>query len=652
MYRENSIALVVLSVALGGVYYASLANSFHYDDFHSIVENPHIRSLARVPEFFVDPSLFSSMPERAMYRPLLLVGYALNYAIGGYGLVGYHIGNWLLHLACVLWVYLLGRRLHGHWQAALFAALLFGLHPLTAEPVNYVSSRSETQAAFFYLAALLGYLRWRQGEGRRFWLLSLAVFFCALLSKSVTVVLPVALLAYEQWGQKHRQERGERYVLYYVPYWGVVVGYLALAQSWLGSSLGHPVRGVVEQLATQVKAAVYYVHMLIAPVRLTVEHPFSTARALSDVPVVLGMVAIASAVWFCRRRPLVLLLGSWAILPLLPSSLVPLNVLVNEHRLYLPLAFLALGVGWGVGGVWRGGRVVLVVALLTICASLTHARSLVWRDELSLWSDAALKAPQMYRTHLHLGGALEQRGQVQAALASYDRALELAPDAIEVHHNRGRVLIMLGQADAALEAYERCLELDPNYLPAQINLAALYQDLRKLTAAEDLLRSALQGRPEEAELWRRLGLLKKKQGREAAAAEMYARALALAPELVEARYNLGNLYRDQGRWAEAGAAFERVVRERPDHVGGYRNLGDLHLERGAFQAAIEVWSRGLRELPHEVIFYYGLGQALEAQNRIEAALVNYRLFLQGGSLNPQQAAGLKRRIEELADSVR
>ena len=83
-----------------------------------------------------------------------------------------------------------------------------------------------------------------------------------------------------------------------------------------------------------------------------------------------------------------------------------------------------------------------------------------------------------------------------------------------------------------------------------------------------------------------------------------------------------------------------------------RNLGDLHLERGAFQAAIDVWSRGLRELPHEVIFYYGLGQALEAQNRIEAALVNYRFFLQGGSLNPQQAAGLKRRIEELADSVR
>ncbi|HIL08631.1 MAG TPA: tetratricopeptide repeat protein [Candidatus Latescibacteria bacterium] len=646
MHRETSIALVVLSVALGVVYHASFANSFHYDDFHSIVENPHIRSLARVPEFFVDPSLFSSMPERAMYRPLLLVSYALNYASGGYGLAGYHIGNWLLHLACALLVYLLGRRLHGHWPAALFAALLFGLHPITTEPVNYISSRSESQAAFFYLAALLGYLLWRQGAGRRFWLLSLIAFSCALLSKSVTVVLPVALLVYERWG--HRQARGERYVFYYLPYWGVVVGYLALAQSWLGSSLGHPVRGAVEQLATQAKAAVYYVHLLIAPVRLTVEHPFSTARALGDVPVVLGIAAIASAIWFARRRPLVLLLGSWAILPLLPSSLVPLNVLVNEHRLYLPLAFLAVGVGWGVGGVWRGGRVVLVVALLAICALLTHARSLVWRDELSLWSDAAQKAPQMYRTHLHLGGALEQSGQIQAALASYDRALALALDAIEVHYNRGRVLIMLGQADAALEAYGRCLELDPNYLPAQINLAALYQDLRKLTAAEDLLRSALRIRPEEAELWRRLGLVKKKQGHEAAAAEMYARALALDPALVEARYNLGNLYRDQGRWAEAGAAFEQVLRERPDHAESYRNLGDLHLERGALQAAIEVWSRGLRELPHEVIFYYGLGQALEAQNRIEAALVNYRLFLQGGSLNPQQAAGLKRRIEELA----
>ena len=652
MYRQTSIALIVLAVALGTVYHDSFANGFHYDDFHSIVENPHIRSLQRVPEFFVDPTLFSSMPERAMYRPLLLTTYALNYAIGAYEIAGYHIGNWLLHLGCALLVYALAIRLHGRHRAALFGALLFALHPLAAEPVNYISSRSESLAAFFYLAALLAYVLWRQGLGRVFWLLSLAAFACGALSKSVAIVLPVALLAYERWGRKDATRPDRQYWLHYLPYWAIVGAYLILARSWLSQSLGRPVRGPVEQLATQFKAAIYYVDLVIVPFRLSVEHAFSTAQGLADWTVLSSFAAIASVAWLLARRPIVLLLSSWAILPLLPSTLVPLNVLVNEHRLYLPLAFIGVGCGYAMQRALHGRNRWFALALLAACASITHARNPVWRDELSLWSDAVEKAPAMYRTHLHLGGALEKQGQIQAALRHYDRALALDSEAVEVEFNRGRALIALKQYDAALKAYLHCLELEPRYLPAQINLAALYQDLGQLSAAEELLRSSLRDRPSSAELWRRLGLLQKIQGRGAEAETMYARALELDPALTEARYNLGNLYRDQGRQAEALRQFRQLIKERPDHAGGYRNMGDLHLERREYQAAIEVWNRGLRQLPHEVIFYYGLGQAFEAQNQIKAAVASYRRFLQGGRLNPQQAAGLKRRIADLAARLR
>ena len=652
MTRELRIALLVLCAALAVAYHASFTNAFHYDDFHSIVENSHIRSLAQVPNFFVDPGLFSSMPERAMYRPMLLLSYALNYAVGDYEIVGYHIVNWLLHLGCALWVYALGCRLHGQWQAALLGALFFALHPLTTEPVNYISSRSESLVAFFYLAALFGYMLWRQGAGHWYWLFSLVAFSGGVLSKSVAIVLPVALLAFERWGRTATNALRGQYWFYYLAYWGVIAGYLILARSWLGASLGNPVRGMAEQLATQAKAAVYYAHLIIAPIQLNVEHPFSAAPSLANLAVVLGFAVIASVLWFARRRPLVLLVGGWALLPLLPSSLVPLNVLVNEHRLYLPLAFLGVGIGWLLPGAQSRRNGLICCLLLAICASMTHARTLVWQDELSLWSDAAGKAPGMYRTHLHLGGALEQNGQVAAALERYDRALALAPDAVEVHYNRGRALIALRQLDAGLAAYRHCLELEPGYLPAQLNLAALYQDMGRLAAAEALLREALASRPETADIWRRLGLLHKVQGKTDEAVAMYLRALELDPGLVEARYNLANVYRDLGREEDALAQYQQALKYRSDHVGVYRNLGELHLARGQFQEAIEVWSMGLRQLPHEVIFYYGLGQALEAQNRLAAAVVNYRRFLQGGRLNPQQAAGLKSHIAELEASLR
>ena len=190
--------LPLATLAIVATYGNSLSNSFHYDDFHSIVENPHIRALENIPAFFSDPGLFSSMPERAMYRPLLLVTYALNYWVHGYEVFGFHLVNVALHTGCTIAVYLLGIYMVGHAPAAAFGALLFGLHPLQAEATNYISSRSESLAAFWYLLSLLFYLRWREllrlDSGRGIYLASLVAFALALLSKATAVVLPFAFL--------------------------------------------------------------------------------------------------------------------------------------------------------------------------------------------------------------------------------------------------------------------------------------------------------------------------------------------------------------------------------------------------------------------------------------------------------------------------
>ena len=92
-------------------YHNTFDNSFHFDDSHSIVDNPHIRSLENIPRFFVDPTAFSVMPQGAMYRPLLLVSYALNYAVSGYEILSYHVFNLLLHVVNAGLVYLLALRL-------------------------------------------------------------------------------------------------------------------------------------------------------------------------------------------------------------------------------------------------------------------------------------------------------------------------------------------------------------------------------------------------------------------------------------------------------------------------------------------------------------------------------------------------------------
>ena len=177
MIRRQWLDLVGLALVVCAVYGNSLSGSFHYDDFHSLVQNVHIRDLQRIPDFFLDPSLFSVDPDKAMYRPLLLVSFALNYALGGYEVVGYHLANILIHLACVLLLWSLAIT-HGR-SAALCAGLVFALHPVATEPVNYISSRSESLAVALLLLAFACYTR----RGRLGRIGGALVFAAALMVK-------------------------------------------------------------------------------------------------------------------------------------------------------------------------------------------------------------------------------------------------------------------------------------------------------------------------------------------------------------------------------------------------------------------------------------------------------------------------------------
>ena len=193
MYRDRATALGALALALGLAYGASFGNSFHYDDFHSIVDNPGIRTLANLPRFFVDPEMFSADAEKRMYRPLLLSTYALNYAWGEYKVSSYHLVNLSLHALCSLLVWGLAAQLHGGVSRAFFCGLLFAAHPLGSEPVNYISSRSELLMAVFFLASCLAYIRFIRFGGGSWYGRALGAAALALLSKSVAVVLVFVL---------------------------------------------------------------------------------------------------------------------------------------------------------------------------------------------------------------------------------------------------------------------------------------------------------------------------------------------------------------------------------------------------------------------------------------------------------------------------
>lgn len=560
--RWEGRALILLALGAGLVYGIGLGNPFQYDDLHSIVENPHIRRLGNIPAFFTQPEMFSADPRNAMYRPLVLVSYALNHALGGYEVLGYHLFNIAIHLAASGLVWALLRRLGRSPAESLSAAALFVLHPLASEPVNYISSRSETLCALFFLVAFYG-----EVAGNRRWrALALVAFALALLTKSVAIALLPVLVAYDLWcrpGQRTWAERGRALL----PYGAVALVYLIGIREALRDAMAqHAVRPLGVQWLTQIKASAYYLKLLIWPQGLSVEHQFSLATGPGGGPVLPALLLVASAGLVLSRLlpPWGRFWCVWGFCTLLPSSAVPLNVLVNEHRLYLPLVgFAALGASLLAGLVQERGRLgqALLAAWLGLYAAHAAQRTLVWGSPETLWGDAIARGPHMPRPHLFYADWLQQAGRYEEALREYELARTVYPallsagDLLISYNNEGAACLALGRHQRAIEAYRRALAVDPGYQRSRVSLDALMA-LQEKTWDPEAHRLHQQGlvllienRPAEAvaaleaslrrqvrlETCLALGMAYEKSGAPARARQAYAEVQILAPQSEFAR---------------------------------------------------------------------------------------------------------------------
>src|SRR5713101_811196 len=181
----------------------TLQNQFvNWDDAENFLENPHYRGLGWTHLRWMWTTHWGH------YIPLTWMTLGLDYLLWGMNPFGYHLTSLLLHTANAVVFFFVVRRLltralpnpseRGHALAgsAGFAALVFAIHPLRVESVAWATERRGVLSGLFYLAAILVYLRAceREERGRGWYWLSVAVFVCALLSKSMVVNLPIVLL--------------------------------------------------------------------------------------------------------------------------------------------------------------------------------------------------------------------------------------------------------------------------------------------------------------------------------------------------------------------------------------------------------------------------------------------------------------------------
>ena len=666
--RARWLAGGILVLATFAAYQNSFGGPFVFDDGPAIAENPSIRRLWPLSGVLA-PGLDGGLTVSG--RPLVNVSLAINYALGGDTVWGYHLFNLLIHVLAGLTLFGVVRRIfaetvgRGHRtppnstgrrdQAippyrvdadalAFFTALLWLLHPLQTESVTYVVQRAESLMGLCYLMTLYGFIRSTESVQPRRWLwLSFVTCLLGMAAKEVMVSAPLAVLLYDgtfvagSFGEAWR--RRWRYYLGLAGTW-LLLGWLVAGTTGRGGTAGFGTTvGPWSYLLTQCQAIVHYLGLVFWPQPLVFDYGTAAVGHLAEVwPQALLLVTLAAGtLWAVARRPVWGFAGACFFLILGPSSsIVPVaSQTMAEHRMYLPLAVV---VSLVVAGLYAGlgRRSFLICGVLAAAGGwLSCLRNADYRSDLALWTDTVAKWPANGRAHNNLGKAVFATGRSEEAFAHFQEAIRLQPAAPEPYCNLGLAFARLGRPAEAINSYEKALRLKPDYPEAHNNYGNALLAGGQLDQAAAHYEEAIGLRPKWAEAHSNLANVRLEQGRTAEAIRHGEEAVRLEPKYVEGRYNLGNALARSGQLPEALLQYETALRLKPDYADVANNLGNVLVELGRLPEAIAHYEQALHLKPDYVDPRRNLAAVLAHLGRLPEAITQYRTLVQ---LSPDDQA--------------
>ncbi|HEX6691170.1 MAG TPA: hypothetical protein VF110_08505 [Burkholderiales bacterium] len=419
----NPALLAAIVAALA--YLPSLGGVFHFDDYNVIVHYPTVHS-------------WQTLFERwgGGVRPLLKASYTFNWIFGGFS-----IFNVAIHALNAALLYLVGEALFRDRRAAFVAAILFALHPAATEAVTYISGRSSSLMAVFYLGAMLAYLR------RMHWSVSTVLFLLAVATRETAVTLPAALLLCElcrydpiSWKEIVRRQW---------PHWALLCAgavFLLFNQRYFDLiAYGYGERSLADNLITQVGGISFLALRLISLQDYNIDPALPTLTEWTDAlrfQASLLLVLFLLGVTNIRQRPWIAFGILWFFLQLSPTnSIVPRLDVANDRQLYLACWGLFLGIAVQL----HVPRIVTAI-LVGLFAIASIARQLDYRSEIVLWESSVALAPWNARGHNNLGYAYQVAGRIEDARREYHAALLFDP-----RHAKARLNLMFLPAKAGTQ---------------------------------------------------------------------------------------------------------------------------------------------------------------------------------------------------------
>ena len=640
-----SLTIAVLLIVFVSHWPALSAESISFDDHqyvlrNQLVQNPGWTSAKRFLTEVLEPSTI-----QGYYQPLAMISLMLDYAMGGRpdNLMPFHRTSLSLHVINTGLIIIFLYMLFGKVWPAVLTGLIFGIHPLTVEPVTWLAERKTLLASFFALWCLIIYVRYTHKNNWKLYCGCALAYILAVMSKPITTPLPILLLLLDFWPLNRSAKRAfaEKIPLMLIMLASAII--TIVSQGRTASVTMPSDTSFLHIPLILCHNIIFYLYKMVWPINVSAHYLFPQPMAISNMMVLLGLVGT------CILLPILLislrwtraLLTGWlfffiAVFPTM--GVIGFTIVIASDRYaYLPSVGILMVLAWFMGWLWKRfcgalyARIIIIVLLAVILFSefvLTRRCLVHWQGRDSIYEYMLKIDPDSYDVHNNYGSILLERWQLEESIKHFKETLRVIPNDLEALRNIGKAYLAQGKIDESIVYFKKVLNIK-NDLPMLYNdLGQAYSLQGKHELAIQNFNKSLRLQPNYTDAINDLAVTLKQMDRIDEAVENWKKVIQLEPGHPNAHYNMALVMAQRKKYDEAVKHFKEALRTKPDWPSAHYNMGIIYHYQGKLDLTIKQCRKALEFNPDYILARTKLAATLMELNEYKAAIEEYYKVLQ------------------------
>lgn len=538
--KRNLNYIAILTAITFFAYVFSLNNAFVWDDEQFIYNNSYVKNF-QVVKIFTENTIAGAGESSTYYRPLTSLSFAIDHQIWGLNPFGYHLTNTTLHLLTGLLLFFYLRTLRFSILASFSIACIFLIHPLQTEAVVYANSRGDSLYAFWTLTSILSFAVLLKNKypkikiydfditlGKKYlFLLTTFGYFFAILSKEIGIASLglIGLTFLFTFFADFQKTTTITFFVRYITELSVIIPSILMAIFYMflrtqviaiqttqdiffaGTAYGE---NMYVRLHTFTQALWNYFKVIFIPYPLHMERTIPVLESpislflIATVILIITLTILSIKEYKKQKTTFIAFGGLWFLGMLVPvSGIIPVNGLLYEHWLYLPLIGFCI-LSYGIKQVVIPTRLqeqaneilkgVLLIVVLAFCI-LTIRQNYIWGNPIRFYN-YTLQFSNSPRLHNNLAMSYADIQDYQNAIVEYNNAIKAGDYYPQTHHNLANTYLAIGEIELAKKEYSTAIRMNDQFYPAYVSLIKVMINQKEYKNVLPLVDSLIKSSPD------------------------------------------------------------------------------------------------------------------------------------------------------------